>query len=304
MVEISRIGTLAIYNNAISNFNRNKANQASLQDQASSGLKGRDFKTYNGQVEQFVGLEKDIKRIQMYLDNNAETASRLTTMENSLEQTYSIAEEAKKVFTLRNNATFADSSTFAIQMQNSMLAMAKELNVSVTGRYLFGGTNTELPPVIDNPIPQPFTVGTVDEGYYQGSKENIVTRIQDNLDVEYDIRADDPAFQKYFAAMWLGIEGHNEKNNEKLADAQNMLDESIKGINALVARVQTKRTNVDNIVTRQKDTKLYLSSVVKEISDADVVAVRLRVTIEQATLTATFQIFSRISSLNLSQYLQ
>jgi flagellar hook-associated protein 3 FlgL len=303
MVEISRIGTLAIYNNAISNFNRNKANQASLQDQASSGLKGRDFKTYNGQVEQFVGLEKDIKRIQMYLDNNAETASRLTTMENSLEQTYSIAEEAKKVFTLRNNATFADSSTFAIQMQNSMLAMAKELNVSVTGRYLFGGTNTELPPVIDNPIPQPFTVGTVDEGYYQGSKENIVTRIQDNLDVEYDIRADDPAFQKYFAALWLGIEGHNEKNNEKLADAQNMLDESIKGINALVARVQTKRTNVDNIVTRQKDTKLYLSSVVKEISDADVVAVRLRVTIEQATLTATFQIFSRISSLNLSQYL-
>jgi flagellar hook-associated protein 3 FlgL len=304
MVEISRIGTLAIYNNAISNFNRNKANQASLQDQASSGLKGRDFKTYNGQVEQFVGLEKDIKRIQMYLDNNKETTSRLTTMENSLEQTYSIAEEAKKVFTLRNNATFANSSTFAIQMQNSMLAMAKELNVSVTGRYLFGGTNTELPPVIDNPIPQPFTVGTVDEGYYQGSKENIVTRIQDNLDVEYDIRADDPAFQKYFAALWLGIEGHNEKNNEKLADAQNMLDESIKGINALVARVQTKRTNVDNIVTRQKDTKLYLSSVVKEISDADVVAVRLRITIEQATLTATFQIFSRISSLNLSQYLQ
>jgi flagellar hook-associated protein 3 FlgL len=304
MVEISRIGTLAIYNNAISNFNRNKANQASLQDQASSGLKGRDFKTYNGQVEQFVGLEKDIKRIQMYLDNNAETTSRLTTMENSLEQTYSIAEEAKKVFTLRNNATFADSSTFEIQMQNSMLAMAKELNINVTGRYLFGGTNTELPPVIDNPIPRPFTVGKVDERYYQGSKENIVTRIQDNIDVEYDVRADDPAFQKYFAAMWLGIEGHNEKNNEKLANAQNMLDESIKGINALVAKVQTKRTNVDNIITRQKDTKLYLSSVVKEISDADVVAVRLRVTIEQATLTATFQIFSRISSLNLSQYLQ
>jgi flagellar hook-associated protein 3 FlgL len=304
MVEISRIGTLAIYNNAISNFNRNKANQASLQDQASSGLKGRDFKTYNGQVEQFVGLEKDIKRIQMYLDNNAETTSRLTTMENSLEQTYSIAEEAKKVFTLRNNATFADSSTFEIQMQNSMLAMAKELNINVTGRYLFGGTNAELPPVIDNPIPRPFTVGKVDERYYQGSKENIVTRIQDNIDVEYDVRADDPAFQKYFAAMWLGIEGHNEKNNEKLANAQNMLDESIKGINALVAKVQTKRTNVDNIITRQKDTKLYLSSVVKEISDADVVAVRLRVTIEQATLTATFQIFSRISSLNLSQYLQ
>ena len=303
MVEISRIGTLAIYNNAISNSNRNKANLANLQDQASSGLKGRDFKTYNGQVEQFVGLEKDIKRIQMYLDNNKETTSRLTTMENSLEQTYSIAEEAKKVFTLRNNSTFANSSTFAIQMQNSMLAMAKELNISVTGRYLFGGTNTELPPVIDNPVPRPFTVGTVDEGYYQGSKENIVTRIQDNIDVEYDIRADDPAFQKYFAALWLGIEGHNEKNNEKLADAQNMLDESIKGINALVAKVQTKRTNVDNIVTRQKDTKLYLSSVAKQISDADVVAVRSRVVIDEAVLTATFQIFSRISSLNLSQYL-
>jgi flagellar hook-associated protein 3 FlgL len=304
MVEISRIGTLAIYNNAISNSNRNKANLANLQDQLSSGLKGRDFQAYNGQVEQFVGLEKEVKRIQMYIDNNAETTSRLTTMEKSLDQTYNIAEEAKKVFTLRNNATFENSTTFEIQIKNSMLNMAKELNVNISGRYLFGGTNTELPPVIDSPsVPKSFTVGTPDAGYYQGSKQNVTTRIQDNIDVQYDIRADDAAFQKYFAAMWLGIEGHNEKNNEKLGKAQDMLDEAMKGINALSAKVQTKRTNVDDVVTRQKDMKLYYSSVAGEIANADTVEVASRVAIDQATLTATFQIFSRISSLNLSQYL-
>ncbi len=304
MTEISRIGTLAIFNNAISNANRGKANLANLQDQLSNGLKGRDFQAYNGQVEQLVGLEKEVKRIKSYIDNNAETTSRLKTMENALEQTYNVAEDAKKLFTLRNDPAFANGATFETQMRNSMLAMSKELNINVSGRYLFGGTNTEVAPVIDTPIPRPFTVGKPDDGYYKGSKENVTTRVQDNIEIAYDVRADDPAFQKYFAALWLGIEGHNEKNNIKLADAQNMLDDALKGINAQVANVQTKRTNLDDIVVRQKDTRTYYSTLATEIASVDTVEIASKVAIDQATLTATFQIFARISSLNLADFLR
>jgi flagellar hook-associated protein 3 FlgL len=304
MAEITRISTLSIYNTAINNSNKQRASLANLQDQLSSGLKGRDFKAYNGQVEQLVGLEKEVKRTKMYLDNNAETVSRLTTVEKSLEQAYNIAEEAKKLFTLRNNGSLADNIQFDVQAENFLLTMAKELNINVSGRYLFGGTNTEFPPVKDDPVPPTTTIGTPDDSYYLGSKENVVTRVQDNIDLEYDIRADDPAFQKYFAALWLGLEGHQENDITKINNAQDMLDESLKGINTLVARVQNKRTNLDSIMVRQKDVQLYFTSVVKDISNADVVAVASRVAIEEATLQATFQAFSRISSLNLSDFLR
>ncbi len=304
MSEISRIGTLAIYNNAINNSNRSKVNLANLQDQLSSGLKGRDFEAYNGQVEQLVGLEKEVKRVQMYLDNNAETSTRLTAVEKGLDQAYLVAEDAKKLFTLRNNPAFAGNPTFEIQMKAAIQNMAKELNANIAGRYLFGGTTTDTPPVIDNPVPTSFVIGVADDGYYKGSKQNVVTRVQDGFDLEYDVRADDPAFQKYFAALSLGLEGHAQNNTEKLTKAQNMMDSSIKEINALASRVQTKRANVDNIITKQKDTKLYFTSVAGEITSADTVAVASKVAIDQATLTATFQIFSRISSLNLADFLR
>jgi flagellar hook-associated protein 3 FlgL len=304
MTEISRISSLAIFTNATNNSNRTKANLANLQDQLSSGLKGKEFADFHGQVEQMVGLEKEVKRLQMYIDNNAETTSRLSVMEKSLQNMYQIAEDVKKNLTLRNNPVFNNSQAFEIQTRNFIQTMAKELNVSISGRFLFAGTNTDLPPVIDDPVPAPNEVGVPDKVYYQGSEENVITRIQDNIDLEYDIRADDEAFQKYFAALWLSLEGNSENNIEKINQAQDMIDESLANMNKLIARVQTKRTNVDDIVTRQRDTKTYFNTVFLDIASVDTVEVASRVAIDQATLQATYQVFARISSLNLSDFLR
>jgi flagellar hook-associated protein 3 FlgL len=225
-------------------------------------------------------------------------------MERSLQQMYDITEDVKSLLTLENNTALSDNISFGIQADNFVQTMAKELNVNIEGRYLFGGTKTDLPPVIDEPIvPMPYEAGELDAGYYQGSEENVVTRIQDNIDLTYDVRADDEAFQQFFSAVRLAAEGHSEKNREKLAKAQTMIDQSLEGINELTAKVQSKRTNIDAIVTRQKDMKLYFSQVRGEVAGADTVEVASRVAIDQATLSATFQVFARISSLKLSDFL-
>ena len=303
MTEVSRISTYALHNTTINNFNKLQGDLSVLQDQVSSGLKGRDFEAYNGQVEQLVGLEKEVNRLNEYIENNAVTVSRLQTQENSLSQLIDIS---NSVFNLMvgENPGNANPAVFTEQMNQLRFAIADELNVNIAGRYLFGGTRTDLPPVIDEPeVPGAFVAGVPDDGYYQGSKENVTSRAQDNVEFEYEARADNPAFQKLFTAMSLAEEGSAEGDRAKMDAAKDLAQEATEEIIALQASVSSRRVDVDRITQKHTQQVLYFTGVVEDIANVDTVAAASRIAIDQATLTATFQVFARISSLRLSDFL-
>lgn len=304
MPEISRISTLGIHNISLTNFTKVQSNLNTLQDQISSGVKGRDFEAYNGQVEQLTGLEKEVKKLNNYIDNNAETISRLRTTENALTEMIELVDDIEDLMVLQRNPANAGNIAFELQIKQLRFAVADELNINLEGRYLFGGTRTDVPPVIDDPeVPDAITPGVADDAYYQGSKQNVIVRAQDNVQLEYEARADNPAFQKLFSALSLAIKAETEGSQENIARALDLTQEALEGIIALRAKVQSERVNVERIVVRQNDTKLYFAGVIEDITKVDIVAAASRVAIDEATLTATFQVFARISALRLSDFL-
>lgn len=304
MTEISRVSTLALHTTTINNFTKVQGDLSVLQDQISSGFKGRDFEAYDGQVEQLTGLEKEVKKLQSYIENNAETVSRLTTVENAVGELVEITSSIEALMTGQNPAN-ANDAVFQAQIIQLRFAVADELNISLEGRYLFGGTRTDVPPVIDDPsVPSTVVSGVPDDVYYQGSKQNVTARAQDNVQFDYEARADDPAFQKLFAGLSLAVEsGGANTDRVKFNQAQDLVAEAKQEIIALQARVSARRVDVDRIVTRQQDTQLYFSGVLDTILNVDTIAAASRVAIDEATLTATFQVFARASSLRLSDFL-
>jgi flagellar hook-associated protein 3 FlgL len=303
MVEVSRISTLGLHTTTMNNFTKLQGDLSVLQDQISSGVKGRDFEAFNGQVEQFVGLEKEVKRITQYMENNTITVSRLQTQENVLRELVDLGDKIENLMIGENPGT-ANNATFTTQMNQLRYAISQELNVNDAGRYLFGGTRSDVPPVIDNPsVPDPFVSGVPDDGYYQGSKDNMTSRAQDNVEFEFDVRADNPAFQKLFASMSLAKEASAAQDTQKWAKAKDLIKDAIGEIIALEADVSNRRVEVERINARHKEQKTYFASVISEIASVDTVAAASKVSIDQATLTATFQVFARISSLRLSDFL-
>ncbi|TAE80635.1 MAG: hypothetical protein EAY76_05990 [Alphaproteobacteria bacterium] len=303
MPEISRISTMSIHSRAVENFNRTQTRLAGFQDQLSSGFKGRTFKAYDGDVQEIVSLNREVNKLQTFLENNTETVSRLKTQEKALEKMQTIGDEVKKLLVLRNNPTVANNMEFVTQMKNLREAFGRELNTDLEGRFLFAGTRTDMPPIVD-PIPESLKAGDVDIAYYQGSKENVIARIQDNIEIEYSTRADDPAFQKFFAAVSYAITAHPVPGaNDSLKKSQSMLDEAIAGINSLTASVRSKYTDIENINKRNEDLRDYYQGVGESLVRADPIEVTTRVAMEETTLQATFQIFARISALKLSDFL-
>ncbi|MCI5050169.1 MAG: hypothetical protein MRY32_07560 [Rickettsiales bacterium] len=304
MVNVGRVSTLATFNNTIQNVRDVQTSLFNTQNQISSGLKTDNFEGLVGQAEQFVQLEGKIKKSILFQEKNAVNIARLQSTNVSLDQVINIADDMENLMVLRRNVTFADSISFEQQMRGYVESLAVELNATFEGRFLFGGTRTNVQPIITEPfIPEPIELGVLDDGYYQGSKENYTLRADENLVTDVNVRADAEGFQGIFGAAFLAIEGHGEDDDDLLVDAIDMIQEGLKEVIAIQSSVNSDILNLQNISERQETLQLYWQGVTEEVANTDVLAASTKLAVDQTVLQASFQAFSVVNSLRLVDYL-
>jgi flagellar hook-associated protein 3 FlgL len=299
---IARISTYATHQRMLVDTNRVQSNLLNLQKQLSSGQKADDFKGLTGQVEQFTGLESKIRKARTYQDNNDLVITRLQTMNTSMDQIIQLGDDLENLLVQWRNPANRKNIPLTQQLDGIKKAVAGMLNQSVEGRYLFGGTRTNVPPVKDL-IPQPVKVGTPDDSFYQGSAEDIVVRAQDNVEIRYNIRADNSAFKSIFAAIFQAEQAGSENSDDKMKDAIKLVQQGIQESISVQAELNQNVVSLEQINDRHKTLELYWQGVTEQVSKTDIVAVSTQVAIDQSVLTASFQAFARISQLRLSNYL-
>ena len=302
-IGIGRTSNLAQHQTNLNSFARVQQDIAQLQDQISSGNRSRNFQGLVGDIEEFVSVEAIVKRTDNYINNNTESLVRVNTIRNALSSTIDLVDEMQDLVALRRNDALENNLAFEQQWEGLINAVARELNVNIEGRHLFGGTRTDRPPIVTEPIPNPAEIGVVDLSYYQGSSDSYSTRPQDNYQLEIDIRADDPAIQELFRAYHLGLEAHATDDNELLGETLTSINAALDGITTLQTRTDAISVELERINQTHESNNLYFNSVADEIGSVDVVEATTQLSLEQTILTASFQAFARISNLSLSDFL-
>jgi len=296
---IQRISNVSLFNSTIRNIGSTQQSLYDLQQQISSGIKATDFRGLNGQVEQFVGLEAQLRKLELFQQNNSVIESRLKIANQSMDSIVDIVDQMENLMVQRRSATSDENLNFTLQMRDKLQAMADALNVTSDGRYLFSGTATNTKPVPEA-IVTSVTLGVPDDGYYAGSKESVSNRVDSNIEVEFPVRADDPAFQKVFAAVNLALSSNGEGS---IATAIDMIQQAQTDINSVQAKINSTLINISQIGDRQSQQKLYLQGITEEVAKTDIVAATTKVANDQAILQASYQVFARLVQLKLSDYL-
>ena len=300
---IGRISTLSQHSRTVNDFSQVQSRLANVQNSISSGYKTDTFQGLAGKVEQFTAIESQLSKIRNYQDNLVEAQSRFSGQRDAVTEMIRIADEMEDLMTLRISGA-GERIAFDIQMRDLRDSLALEMNTTFGGQYLFGGTRTNKPPVIVEPrIPDPLEEGVPDDMYYQGSKENIITRPQDIVELEFDVRADNPAFQKIFAAISQSIKADERKDMPSIQNAFGVMREGISELVAVEASLNARVVNIDNIIERHEANEFYLKGLQETIIQTDIVEASTQVVRDQTLLQASFQTFSRISSLSLINYL-
>ncbi len=301
-IGIGRTSNYAQHQTTLSHFSSVQRDLADLQDQISSGNRSRNFKGLTGDIEEFITVEAEVKRTENYINNNAETIVRMDTIRTAVSNSIELADDMQDLVTLRRNDALADNLAFAQQWEGMISAVARELNVNIEGRYLFSGTRTGTPPVLDPP-PNQGELGVADINHYQGSANSYITKPQDGYEIELDIRADDPAIQELYNAYHLGLEAHANDDDDLLDQTLVAINKAVDGLNTMQTRMDAYTVEMDRINSTHEASRLYFTSVADEIGSVDVVEATTQLALEQTILTASFQAFARISSLSLSDYL-
>ncbi|MCE2927323.1 MAG: hypothetical protein LW823_06770 [Rickettsiales bacterium] len=301
---VGRVSTFSLQQSTLRDSALTQERLSQLQIQLSSGLKSQNFKGIASQSEQYLQLEARISRTKLYNENNRIAMTRLDTTDNVLGQTIETVTNLKSLIMQRRNGAVSGNLAFPEQLDGLWRRITTELNTSLEGRYLFSGTRTDVPPVSATVFPSLRVDGVADDGYYAGSSDNITLRADDNLDITYNVRANEPGFQKVFAALAMARKGDQTNSQDDLIKAFNFAEQGLNEIISARAKVNANKVTLDQIVDRQTSLNLYWTGVKEEIVNADLVSVSTQVALNQGILQASFQSFARINSLRLVDFLR
>lgn len=274
---------------------------------------------------------------QSYLDNIEKVSQRMTLMNNAMTQISKLGNELISSLNLQTTDPQNMQSVVLLAQQN--LKFVEDLiNQQVDGRYLFGGSDSSTPPFADDStlnanfasqtsvwfaggqttaqmtaITDAFT--TTNLGLSQGlaTAGAVTARIDDNLDIDYTVKADEAGFKDIIAALTYVANLHYPQPPADVATPQQLQD-LVDHISATASRGVTEMNNSSrqmaskfSLLTAVRDNHIsdrsLFSVQIDKIENADPTEVITNMQTLQTQLSAAYQITSMVSQLSLVNFL-
>jgi flagellar hook-associated protein 3 FlgL len=302
-MSINRIGSAALLNDTLSQVVGTQSKLGTLQVAISSGIKSNQFAGLSGQVEQYTQFNAQTRRADKFKEENTVTISKMQTAAVAITNLTQLADNMMKLIVNARNGSTGTSLGLDFQMKNYLNSLGDALNTSFAGNYIFGGTNSAIPPVPNTSSP-PVAQGIADDSYYVGSKNDVELRSDELTSYKFPVRADDAAFQKIYAAAHQAIYAYASKSDDEMKKAQVLLQDGQKDLISAAARVSNTIINTQATNNQLTALSAYWKGLANDVSQTDLVAASTKVSSYEAILQATFQVYARLSQLRLSDYLK
>jgi flagellar hook-associated protein 3 FlgL len=279
-----------------------QGNLSKVQEQISSG---KLTTTLDGlsNPEQFGTLNTQVIRLTNYQQGNNVTISQMQTANTALTQIIQVATQLNSLVAsqISNTAGVTGTAAFNQQVQASLSSITGALNTTFAGQYVFGGDKTNTAPVL-SPLPNPVQVGVADTTYYAGGTQSPPVQVSDTQQIVKNARADNPAFQQIIAGITQALQANGDTT--KLQAAENLVNSGLQGVIALQANVNANVVTVQSVNTQSQSLQIYFSSLTADMTNADPVALSTQAAQDQTTFEAAYQVYARMSSFFLGNYLK
>lgn len=300
----SSVSSLSYHKKMLKDIGKSQSELIDVQRQISSGNKSDNFAGYSGQIKELTSLKAKISHTERYIEDNNVIENRINSTATSIGSIIGAMDELQDLMVLRRKGAVGETLGFKQQAESLLKTITYELNSNVGGRYLFAGAKTDTPPISDDPLAT-FDVNEPENaGYYQGDEIDISASIDDNMEMEYNVRADNEAFQKMFKAVAVSLEADQTSNDEMLGEALELINDSMDGLIKMKSSVEINLVTIREVNSQHEQRAIYWQQYADNIEKADILEAATKSKMFETVLQATFQTFSRISNLTLNNYLK
>lgn len=256
-----------------------------------------------------LNLRSSLANLDQLERNLAAGRSWLDAGESALNQAESILSDAKALCVQMASANVGSSerSNATAIVEGYLQQILALANTQLEGRYIFGGTKTDL---------APFELSDGSEVLYQGNETPFSIKVGRNMDLavgrngaqifgdgDFDWSDPDAGHDNVFKTF-LDLKVHLDGNDsESIRETLSKLDEHLHHLRSVISDTGAKTLRLDTKARIIDDLKLGYSERMSTLEDADIAEAIMKLKSKELAYEAALASSSRVMQLSLVNYI-
>lgn len=308
-----------------------------LQTQVATGKRSQDYMTIAKDTRQIINLEGQVENANQYIQQNSRTDLKLEAYNAAIEALTELAYEAKSLY---NNSVSsgAEPTDQVFDPRDRAYALLKEveaqLNLKIDNDYLFGGGKVDTKPVsfpnsqttlesevgnggtstgpafeLNTGSPATFTSDSANLAYfYNGDNIDLTDRIDDDVEIDYAMRANESGFVDLMEALVVMIDDDDvhpgatfdadkvDFVEARLVTAIDELQKHAQKLGFAASQLERKNAELETFVT-------FTQNEIGEMQDIDPTEAIVKLQETSLNLEISYQATARINQLSIANYI-
>ena len=303
---VTRVSTAGNYSAILANLMASENRQVNAENRVSSQKNGANLKDYAAKAETLTAMKAVDRRYTAYQDQNSTIASKLTTQDQALT---SVADSAQAVRQAIADALAADNADTLMQETGGQFQTAVNgLNAQYDGKYLFSGGQVNTQPVTASSMAQ-HTSGPPISSFFQNDTLQVQAKLDDSTTVTTGQLASNLGTNMLTAFQTLQAfnTGPSGPMTGSLTPAQRTFLENQlatwdgirTNLTASAAQNGLIQQQVDQVKTNLTTQQNTLTSMIGNITDADMAKAATDLSNAQLSVQATAKVLQALQSSSL-----
>ncbi len=293
--------SVQLYSQTISDFKRLQDILDEKQAKIGADSKASTFSELGDDLTQVQSLKLSIERSGRYIDSIKQASTKNDVMYQSISSIIAVAQQFQQNLAAENSSTSAPVNNLSTEADSALDNIRDMLNAQSNGTYVFSGAKTDQQPVVNLKSATNVSNGQATANYYKGDNFQTSVDVSNSLRVTYGVDASNPAFAQLIGAINMAKDV--ETNGGDYTAAGNMLQTALSSLTSLQTTVSDNAKIFQNSQDYQTTAQSTFQQNYDDLNSPDVVQLTVEASQAQATLEASFTLFSRLSQLSLTNYL-
>lgn len=293
-------------------------NQSAMNDlnaEVSTGLKAQTYSQIAPQASQLVDFRTQTAQQQGYINSINTLSTRLSTMNLSIDQIRQNVQSFNS--NLANEAYNNSQPDITTQAKLLLQQIAGFLNTQDGTSYVFGGTDTNTPPVDLSGLPtgasatltKPVNGTPASGGYYAGGPQLSPVKIDNQLNLDYGITANDAStFEPImrvlnFLAQNGPFSSTSPTDQANIAQAGQMLGQATQALTNMEGKLGLQQSELNSELTVHQQALALAQNGVSSILTVDQATAITQLQTIETQMQASYSATSSIEKLSLVNYM-
>lgn len=305
------ISSLAQTQLVIQNLQSLQTQGQTLEQEISTGLKSQSFSGIAPQAAQLVDLTAQQSQTQGYVNTSNAVNTQLQTMSLATSTITTLVQQFNSQ--IATNAYNTDGATIQTQAQALLAQVGNYLNTQDGEGYVFSGSATNTAPYDPSGLPNPGSLatsvsGAPPAGYYAGNDTAQQAQIDSNLNLQYGVTGDNPAFEQVIRVLNFLTNSPplNQGNPTDVANvntAQQLLNTATTQLQQLTSTMGLQQAEITNVQQAQQSSITLAQTTIGNIVNIDPATVITQLDALQTQIEASYQSVNILQNLSLANYM-